>query len=977
MLYPERFPLVGIGASAGGLPAFLSLLKHLPTQTGMAFVIVQHLAPARESILAGLLAKATAMPVLEATDGLDLEPNHVYVSPPGVGITFAQGALRLKARRAPGQRRHLIDNFLTSLAQASPGRAIGVILSGTGTDGTQGLQAIHAAGGTTLVQEPASADFDGMPWSAIAAGCVDHVLPPEGIAEVLAQLANVTAPSPGSSASATASPLLMPQEELGQIFQLLRSTARVDFTHYKPTTIHRRLERRMSLCRVGQLGDYVRYLREHPEELELLHQDLLIHVTAFFRDPATFEVLQQKIFPQLFENRPQELPFRIWVPGCSTGEEAYSLVISLLEFLGPAAAPPPVQVFATDLSEAAIEQARTAIYPASIASSVSPERLHRFFVQTDGGYRITKAVRSLCIFAQQNLVSDPPFSQVDLISCRNVLIYLGPVLQKKVMPILHYALRPGGFLVLGSSETVGSSADLFSLVDKRCKIYRKKNVSPRPGVLFSYRDAHAEKPIPSRRKHEPTTMTEELQREANRLVLARYGPPGVIVNGELEILHFRGHTGPYLELIPGAASLNLLKLVREGLALDLRSALHEAKKSARRVRKEGLVLPAEGTLRKVNLEVHPLSSVTAGREPYFLVLFEEVQEVASTQPQEDRASARRGRSSAAQSELERLREELLTTQEHLKTVLAQQEATHEELRTATEETQSSNEELQSTNEELETAKEELQSTNEELTTVNEELENSNLELSQLNSDLNNLIGSTHIATVMVDNERRIRRFTPMAAAVLRLSATDIGRPIRDVQGSLSLPDLEAALTEVIERLTLVEQEVCDRDGHWYSLRLRPYKTLDNRIDGAVVTLLDIDRLKRSLDDVRKTREYAKAIVETMREPFLVLDAALHVLNANPAFYSTFHIKQEQTLGRPLYALGNGQWNIPRLRQLLEEILPLNTHLQDFVMEHEFYTIGKRRMLLNARRISSDELGSPYILLSIEDITNKQQFDKNR
>jgi len=968
--YRERFPLVGIGASAGGLPAFVSLLENLPVHTGMAFVLVQHLAPTHESILPGLLAKATAMPVLEASEGLELEPDHVYVCPPGVSITFARGALHLQERRAPRQRMQLIDDFLISLAEATPGRAIGVILSGTGADGTRGLQAIHAAGGTTLVQEPASAGFDGMPWSAIAAGCVDHVLPPEGIAGALAQLAHVTAPPPGPTAPGAASPVPMPEEDLRQVFQLLRNAVGVDFTHYKPTTIHRRLERRMLLRKVKQLDDYVRYLQEHPEELELLHQDLLIHVTSFFRDPATFEVLQQKIFPQLFRNRPPGLPFRVWVPGCSTGEEVYSLAISLLEYLGPAATTTPLQLFATDLSGAAIEQARTAIYPPSIATNVSPDRLQRFFVKTDGGYQITKSVRALCVFAQQNLVSDPPFSQVDLISCRNVLIYLGPVLQRKVLPILHYALRPEGFLVLGTSETVGASAELFSLVDKRCKIYRKKTVSSRPGALFTYRETPAEKPAASRRKPEPLAITADPQKEADRLVLALYGPPGVIINGDMEILHFRGHTGPYLELIPGAASLNLLKLVRQGLALELRAAIHRAKKSARRVRMEELVLSGGDTPRKVNLEVHPLHSSQAGREPCFLVLFEEVQGWAPARPQKSQRPPSHSRRTAAQRELERLREELLTTQEHLHTLLEQQEATTEELRSATEETQSSNEELQSTNEELETAKEELQSTNEELTTVNEELQNSNLELSQLNSDLNNLIGSTHIATVMVDNDRRIRRFTPMAAAVLKLSPGDIGRPLRDMQAGLPLPDLETALSEVTERLTVIEQEVCDRDGHWYSLRLRPYKTVDNKIDGAVLTLLDIDRLKRSLDEARKTREYAKAIVETMREPFLVLDSALHVLNANPAFYSTFQEKQEQTLGRPLYALGNGQWNIPRLRQLLEEILPLNTHLQDFVMEHDFQTIGHRRMLLNARRISHHELGSPYILLSLEDITHK-------
>ncbi|WP_224362095.1 chemotaxis protein CheB [Hyalangium versicolor] len=962
--FQKRFPLVGIGASAGGLPAFLTLLEHLPTHSGMAFVLVQHLSPKHESILPSLLARATSIPVLEATDGLPLAPDHIYVSPPGVRLTIEQGTLHLDKRQTAQQRLRLIDDFLISLAESAPGRAIGVILSGTGSDGTRGLKAIHEAGGTTLVQEPTSAHFDGMPLSAIASGCADHILPPDAIAGTLAQLANLaTLPSVHEASQ----PAVLDEQGLRQIFQLLRTSVGVDFTHYKPSTIHRRLERRMLLCKVGRLDEYLQYLEVHPEELELLHQDLLIHVTRFFRDPPLFEALSQTVLPTLFRGRPPNLPFRIWAPGCSTGEEVYSLVICLMEYLGAAATATPIQAFATDLSGSAIEHARTAIYPASITEDVSPERLRRFFVKVDGGYQIHKSLRNLCVFAQQNLVSDPPFSRMDLISCRNVLIYLGPVLQKKVLPIFHYALRPGGFLVLGTSESVGTSADLFSLVDKRSKIYRKKDSTLRPSLHFTYRESAPDKAASARRKSEPTVPEADPQKEADRLVLARYGPPGVIINEDMEILHFRGHTGPYLEPLPGAASLHLLKMAREGLALDLRALIHRAKKSNGRVRKEGLGIPGKDKQRKVNLEVHPLRSTQGGRAPCFLVLFEEDSQTAPAPARRGREPARKTRPSQAQEELTRLREELITTQEHLQTVMEEQEATYEELRSATEETQSSNEELQSTNEELESAKEELQSTNEELTTVNEELQNRNLELSQLNSDLTNLLGSTHIATVMLGSDRRIRRFTPMAEQVLKLSAADIGRPIRDVQVSLPLPDMDAAISEVTERLSVIEQEVCDRNGHWYSLRLRPYKTLDNKIDGAVMTLLDVDRLKRSLDDARQSREYANAIVETMREPFLVLDGQLHVVNANPAFYAAFHIKPEQTVGRALYSLGNGQWNIPRLRQLLEEILPSNTRLQDFVMEHDFENVGFRRLLLNARRITSEQMQTQYILLSIQEI----------
>jgi two-component system CheB/CheR fusion protein len=964
----ERFPVVGIGASAGGLAAFLSLLEHLPTNTGMAFVLIQHLSPTHESILPALLAKATAMPVLEITDGLPLAPDHVYINPPGASVGLAQGVLHLgKLESFKGQPR-LIDNFLLSLAREAPGRAMGVILSGTGSDGTLGLRAIHEAGGTTLVQAPASALFDGMPRSALENDFVDYVLSPDAIAGTLALLANQ--PSPPSAPPLEAAALVeLPEQDLQRLFHLLRASVGVDFTHYKPTTIHRRLERRMSLFQMNHLEDYLRYLETHPQELEALHQDLLIHVTSFFRDPLAFETLQQKVFPELLRNRPPNVPFRLWVPGCSSGEEAYSLIMALLEFLGPAATTLSIQAFATDLSAAAIDRARAAIYPPSITADVSPERLRRFFVKTKGGYQIHKSLRNLCVFARQNLVSDPPFSRMDLISCRNVLIYLGPVLQKKLLPIFHHALSPGGYLMLGTSESVGTSADLFSLVDKRQKLYRKKSTVPRPNLVFNYQEPAPAKVESALHKAEPVELAADPQREADRIVLARYAPPGVIINSDLEILHFRGHTGPYLEPLPGAASLNLLKMAREGLGLELRAAVHRAKKSATRVRKEGLSLPGRDKDRKVNLEVHPLRVSSGTRERYFLVLFEEVAALAPRSHQQVSAPKAAGRLRAKQR-VEQLSEELAATKEHLQTLLEEQEATAEALRAANEEAQSSNEELQSTNEELEAAKEELQSTNEELTTVNEELQNRNHELSQLNSDLNNLLGSTHVAIVMLGNDLRIRRFTPRAEELLNLSSADIGRSLSDLQLALPLPDLEKSIVEVIERLSSHEQEVRDNHGHWYLLRLRPYKTLDNKIDGAVMTLMDIDRIKRSRDEARQAQAYADAIVDTLREPFLVLDSQLCVSKASAAFYSAFQVLPEQTLGHRMYSLGNGQWDIPRLRQLLEEILPLNTRLEDFLVEHDFEHIGHRKMLLNAHRISNEALGTSHILLSILDISHR-------
>ncbi len=962
----DRFPVVGIGASAGGLPALQALLESLPSDTGMAFIIVQHLSPDHESLLPALLALRTSMPVLEAREALALTPDHVYVSPPGIRLTLERDTLHLGRARSLRGTPRIIDELLGSLAESAPGRAIGVILSGTGTDGTRGLRAIRSAGGTTFAQEPASAGFDAMPRSAIQADAVDHVLPPEGIAAALARLAHGPRAALAPPASSD-----MSEQDLSRIFHLLRTRTGVDFTHYKPSTIHRRLGQRMRLRRTDRLADYARYLEEFPAECEALGQDLLIHVTSFFRDPETFESLKQHVLPEHFRGRPPGKPFRLWVPGCSTGEEVYSLLICLLEYLGEDVATTSIQAFGTDLSEPALAQARAAFYPESITADLSPERLRRFFVRTEGGYRIHKSLRDLCIFARQNVVADPPFSRMDLISCRNVLIYLDPVLQKRVLPVFHYALNPEGFLLLGSSETVGASADLFSLVDRRHKLYRKKSISYRPPLSFTYRE-----PLPERHEDEPPpprrgAPERDPQREADRLVLASYGPPGVIINDTLEILHFRGHTGPYLEPLPGAASLNLLKMAREGLALELRSAIREVQRGTSRVRKEQVRVSGRDGERRINLEVNLLQASSSTREHYYLVLFEEAPEPpASAPPRGARAQAARGPRATTRQEVERLREELRTARQHLQTLLQEQETTSEQLRAAHEEAQSSNEELQSTNEELETAKEELQSTNEELTTLNEELQNRNSDLSQLNSDLNNLLGSTQIATVMLGDDLRIRRFTPMAHEVLGLNAGDVGRSLRDLHFPLELPDLERAVSQVTGQLLPFEREVRARDGHWYSLRLRPYKTLDNKLDGVVMTLLDIDRLKHSLDEAHQAGEYAEAIVETMREPFLVLDSHLQVLAANPAFYTAFQVTEARTVGLPIYQLGNGQWDIPQLRLLLEEILPRNTRLHDFVVEHGFEQLGHRRMLLNARRISSQELSTQRILLSITDVTGR-------
>ncbi len=963
------FPIVGVGASAGGLEAFTQLLHALPADTGMAFVLVQHLDPAHESILTALLAKATPMPVQQVQDGMPIEPDHVYVIPPNANLAVWHGRLSLLPRTDMHGQPMAIDHFFRSLADDQQSQAIGVVLSGTASDGTFGLAAIKAAGGVTFAQDSASAKFDGMPRSAIAAGDVDFVLPPKQIAVELARIGQ----HPYLRAAAAPTDGLPPHAEndLTKIFLLLRAATAIDFAFYKRTTIERRIARRMLLQEIDNLGHYARYLQQNRDEVDKLCRDLLIHVTNFFRDAPAFEVLKQSVFPELIRTHASETPLRVWVPGCSTGEEAYSIAISLLEYLQDVAPNVPVQIFGTDVDETIIAQARSGLYPYNIAQDVSPERLRRFFVKTDHGYLVSKTVREMCVFARQDVTRDPPFSKVDLISCRNLLIYLTAELQKKVLPTLHYALQPDGFLLLGNSESIGGFADLFRLVDENHKLYAKKTNRLYATLDVSRGDHHVERAGGVKPSAADGASGWDPVKEADRIVLSKYSPPAVLVNADLEVQQYRGHTGAFLEPPTGVPSLNVLKMAREGLLVELRSSLLKAKKSQNPVRRTGLTVRSDGELRRINLEVVPLRPPGRSGALSFLILFEEPRPEAGTQqPDTIRPSARtrpRGRPSPVQTrQSDRLREELMATREYLESLIQDQARSNEDLRAANEEVQSANEELQSTNEELETAKEELQSVNEELMTVNQELQNRNLELDQVNDDHNNLLGSLQIAVVMVGRDLRIRRSTPMAEQVLNLVPTDVGRPLADLRLNFDISDLPARISNVIDTLSRQEFETRDAAGKWYLMRLQPYKTQDNRIEGAVMTVVDIDSLKRSQEQMRQAQAYAEAIVETVREPLLVLGADLRVKTANQAFYRTFQTTPPETENRYIYDLGDGAWSIEKLRRLLSEILPQNTHFEDFEVDAEFPRVGRKQMIFNARRVSREDQTTPLILLAIEE-----------
>ena len=940
--------IVGVGASAGGLEAFTELLSHLPRDTGMAFVLIQHLDPKHESHLTELLAKECKMPVAEVTGGTRVEANRVYVIPPRCNLGIADGVIHTSPR-SPSGCNLPIDSFLRELAADRGRRALGVILSGTASDGTLGLQAIKAAGGITFAQDARTARFDGMPKSAIAAGVADYVLAPAAIALQLATLArNGHAPAEPPEAAE------MPEDaELARVLRLVRNATGVDFAHYKPGTLVRRIKRRMALRGFDTLQDYSRDLEQNRDEANALCESCFITVTAFFREPAVFEELKKMVFPALVENRAPEDPIRIWVPGCASGEEAYSIAICLMEFLDETKMSFPIEIFATDLSQTAIEKARAGTYAVGALAHISPQRLARFFVRSERGYQIAKDIRDVCVFARHNLAQDPPFSKLDLISCCNVLIYLGDVLQRKVWTILQYALKPTGFLVLGPSESIGALSESFHQVEKSHKIYSLRATASTPALPLSEGHRIGGR-VDLREKIAESGTGMEVHREADRLALTEYAPPGVIIDNQMNIVEVRGRTAPYLELSPGKATQNLLKLAREGLIAGLGKAIRTAWQTNAVAHEGGFRIEDGGKLKDLNIKVIPFRGPSSSEERYFLVLFEETGPNGAPRAMPQPAIPGNGGSA-------RLHHELVATKEYLQSTIEDHASTLEELR-------ASNEEAKAANEELETAQEELESANEELNTLNEELKNSNREFSKVNRDLANLLESISIPLVMVGRDLRIRRFTRAIEPMLNLVASDVGRPITDFQPQVELPDLRRLLLDAMEGGNRTPRDIRDSHGRWYSLRVLPSAGPDGKSDGAVLVLIDIDAAKRGQD-------FAEAIVETVREPLVILNQNLQVVKANKTFYETFRSAREETEGRLIYDLGNGQWNIPKLRELLENILPAHATFRDFEVTHEFDHVGRKVMMLNASEIFNPNAQARTILLAIEDATDRKQAEE--
>lgn len=945
------FPIIAIGASAGGLEAFELFFRNLPS-VHAAFVLIQHLGGEHPSILPDLIRRFTKLPVHSIEEGMRAEANHVYVIPANVYLALQDGVFKLTDRS--GVRPHVpmpIDFFFRSLVREKAERAIVIILSGTGTDGTLGLGDINGAGGVSMVQDPADARFPGMPESAINSGHVDFVLPASQMGSRLKEVLDRFYPVAARTAPEPPAKLT---EALGSILSLVRIHTHHDFSAYKKATLLRRIERRMVLHSISDPARYIAYLEKHHEEAEALFNEFLIRVTSFFRDHEAFGVLKRDILPGLLDAKPHDEPVRVWVPGCSTGEEAYSIAIILNEYLSEHKRGNDLQIFATDIDAQAVEKARAATYPENIAGDVSEERIRRFFTREDGFYRVKKDVREKIVFAIQDLAKDPPFTRLDLLSCRNVLIYMDTELQKRLIPLFHYSLKPKGILFLGSSEGIGDFSDLFDVRDRKWKIFEAKETGatrvPLPSALPWTRQ-HAEQ------KEEKKRSEVAIADVIRRRLLRSFTPPAVVVDEKGDIVFVQGETGRYLQPAEGSPQMNLFTMARQGMVAEVRLAVKSAKAEKKEVLYQDLPVKTEGGVQPTNLKAVPLTE--PGTDGLVLVVFEQAKIIQK--------KTKKTESIADSSLVERLQDELRVTKEHLQQTVEELRSSNEELTSANEELQSTNEEVQSTNEELETSREELQSVNEELVTVNAELQSKIEQLTKIEVDLKNLMEGMQIATVFVDMRLRVVRFTQEATKLINFIPSDVGRPIGDIATKFKYDQMLDDVKSVLSTLQNREVDIQVKNGEWYHMRIIPHKNQEDVIIGVVITFTDITAL-RQLTATETARDQALAIVDTVREPLIVLDGDLRVVSANRSFYHAFFVKQEETEGRFIYDLGNRQWDIPDLRRLLEEILPRQEAFRDFKVDHVFPSIGRKVMLLNAREIKRDE-GVNLILLAIEDITS--------
>ncbi len=957
-LNTSRFLYVGIGASAGGLDALKRFLSNIPENSGMAFIIVQHMDPTHKSGLVNILDKYTDLKVLEIVDGVQVESEHVYIIPPNKDLGILDGKLQLMDPIEPHGLRMPINYFFTSLAQDQGDKSVGIILSGFGTDGSLGLKSIKANGGICMAQDPSTAGSEGMPASAINTGLVDIILAPEEMPDKLSLYKK--------SSNKILKKILTPEDKniqaLRKIFILIRNRTGHDFSQYKKSTVFRRVGRRMNLHQIEEISQYLRYLQKNPDEVDLLFKEFLINVTNFFRDPEAFESLKKGALNDLITEKSDFETIRVWVPGCSTGEEVYSIAIIIKEILEVTGKKLEVQIFGTDLDASSIKVARSGTYNGT-TKGISQERLNKYFYKKDNEITIKDDIRDMVVFANHNVIKDPPFTKLDLISCRNLLIYLETDAQEKVLSKFNYSLKKDGILFLGPSESIGEFIGSFSVIDSKWKIYKRfksnesvfdvtKNTIPYSLHSSKYWDSKFDL------KNEKPKKIGNVTLLAEKKLIDLYAPPSAIINDLGEILYIHGRLGKYLEPSPGRARMNIVEMAKEEIKLQLSSAIQNAISTNEDVVLENLMVDKGN--KSIKISIKPLKDHEFINK-MLIVSFEE-----SSLKNEKNKNTKIYSISDCGSHVEALENELKRTKERLNITIEDMTTSNEELKSANEELQSMNEESQSTNEELETSKEELQSINEELTIVNSELQNKIDELSMINDDMTNLFNSTEIATIFVDNDLKIRRFTDETTKIIKLIKSDVGRSLGDIVSSINYPDLVEDIQKVIEKLVYKEKEVTNIKGMWYKVRIMPYKTSKNIIDGATVTFIDITSMKNIQEKLQDALNYAEDIIYTAHEPLVVLDNELIIISANKSFYDTFKLKKSATEGENLYKIGEGDWNVLKIRNLLADIVKGNKKINDFEFDHTFNKVGHKKMILNARKIYRSDIGKDTILLAMTD-----------
>ncbi len=903
----DGFPIVGIGASAGGLETLQALFADMPADADIAFVIIQHLSPHHKSLMVELLAKHTPMAVREIEDGMPLSSGCVYLTPPDKNVAIFNRRLHLMEPIKGSGINMPIDFFFRSLSEDQKERAIGIIVSGTASDGTLGIKAIKGEGGMVMVQEPATAKYDGMPRSAVATGIVDFIVPVEKMPQtLLGYIRHPFLSSPGKINLSETN-----QQQLSKMYALIRTATGHDFSKYKTNTIQRRIERRLAVHQIEKLSDYVAFLQKTPSESKALFKDLLIGVTSFFRDPQAFEILAHQGVERILQNKKFDEPLRCWVVGCSTGEEGYSLAILISEAMEKLDKHPDVQIFASDIDEAAIETARKGVYPDSIAVDVSKERLKQFFIREQGVFKVKKQVRDMVVFSPHSIIKDPPFSKLDLVSCRNLLIYMDPSLQKKIIPLLHYTLNPEGVLFLGSAETIGEFTDRFNTLDNKWRIFKRK--AGASGNSIDYPSQKAFYGLPQSPPGEGPTISKpvDLQSLAERKILDQYAPAAVLVNDRYEILHFVGRTERYLVPPTGNPSFNVLNMARADLKFDLTAALHKAKSEKKHTTRKHIRIKYNGGFCLVDLSVSPVDDPKLP-PGLLLVVFEEKTSDHTAQY----AASKTTRKDSTGLKARQLEQELYSTREHLQATIEELETSNEELRSTNEEMHSINEELQSTNEELETSKEELQSTNEELNTVNAELQSKVHELSRISDDMNNLLAAADIASIFLDTRLRIKRYTPAAARIIKLIPTDIGRPFNDLKTSFPKVDLAQQTQKVLDDLNTFETKIESEDHVWYQLKAMPYRTTENVIEGVVLTLINIQQQIGQNED--QLRRFA-TVLEDSNDAVMVMDLRGRILAWNKGAEMMYGWTQAEALNMNAADLlpEDGQ---KELQQLIDKII---------------------------------------------------------